>query len=277
MIKNSFKFLLFACLFSIQIFAQVQKPGTPVGGDPNDLDEKFLPDKNSILNSSYTSKSSTGNSRESSVHNVVKFNLGLLLRSTAGFSWEHPFGKLVSVEGSLGLTYGQDYCQKVFSQVLDAFATNQDNHVRLSLLLSNSTYSGPTPFIGAGIKLYFSNDAPEGGYFHFNIRYSGNNLIYAPNANGNTNAIVSGSPDLSVRNLGFNFIYGYQIVSGTKNVSFVQDLFVGFGFRKTSYTGFQTTTSNNQSQFQTVYVADGTTLSVVQPVFVLGYCLGFGW
>ncbi|MFI5142010.1 MAG: hypothetical protein ACHQII_06605, partial [Bacteroidia bacterium] len=142
MIKNSFKFLLFACLFSIQLFAQVQKPGTPVGGDPNDLDEKFLPDKNSILNSSYTSKSSTGNSRESSVHNLVKFNLGLLARSTAAFSWEHPFGKLVSVEGSLGLTYGQDFCQKTFSEVFDGLSSNQSNHVTLYNLLRNATYAG---------------------------------------------------------------------------------------------------------------------------------------
>jgi hypothetical protein len=276
MIKTSFKFLLFACLFSIQILAQVPKPGTYVGGDPNDLDEKFLPDKNSILNSSNNSKTNTGNSRESSIHNVIKFNLGLLARSTAAFEWEHPFGKMVSVQGSLGLTYGQDFCQKTFSALFD-LGSSQGSRVSLNQLLTNATFASSTAFFGVGAKAYFSADAPEGGYFHFNIRYSGNNLIYNPNVNGNTSVIVSGSPDLSVRNLGFNFIYGYQIVSGNKNVSFVQDLFVGFGFRKTSYTSFQKTQSNNPNQFQTVYMADGATLSAIQPVFMLGYCLGFGW
>lgn len=273
--KNSFKCLLFICLLCTQVYAQKT---TIQPGDPNDLDERFVPDKNSVLNSAHDSKTSSDKYGITSVHNVIKFNLGLLARSTAAFEWEHPFGKIVSVQGALGVTFGQDYCQRVFSEVVEGLGNNQDKYIQEYQLLSNSTYAAPTIFVGAGAKFYYSDDAPEGGYFHFNIRYSGNNLTYDPNANGNTNAIVSGSPDVSVRNLAFNFIYGYQIVSGTSHVSFVQDLFVGFGFRKTSYTGFQITSSNNSQGYQqTVYYADGSTISHIQPVFVFGYCLGVGW
>jgi hypothetical protein len=273
--KNFFKYLLFICLFGTQVFAQKQVTQT---GDPNDLDERFVPDKNSTLNSSNDSKASSNNS-DATLKNVIKFNLALLGRSTAAFSWEHPFGKIVSVEASLGVCFAQDYLQKTFSEVADAFNLNQGSkYVSLTNLLSNSTYSGPSPFLAAGLKLYFSDDAPEGSYVHINMRYSTNNLTYAPNIDYNS-GIVSGSSDLTLKNLGFNFMYGYQLVSGNKKVSFIQDFYAGFGLRRTGYTGFQSTqqTNPNTGNYQTIYIADGTTQAVISPVFLIGYCLGFGF
>ncbi len=277
--KTISKTLIFICFFITQVYAQQQTNQGVQTGDPNELDEKFVPDKNSILNSANNSKTTSSDYSQPTVKNIIKFNLALLGRSTFAIAYEHPFGNLLSVEGALGVCFGQDYMLKSFAQVGDAFNTHDvSNQVKLSDLLSNSSYSGsPSPFLSAGLKLYFSDEAPEGSYVHFNMRYSTNNLTYTPNPyNG---GYLAGNSDLTIKNLGFNLIYGYQIVVGSGKGGFVQDLYAGFGIRHTGYTAFNISSYTNTTtgNYQQVYSSDGTTRSVIQPILVIGYCLGFGF
>lgn len=276
--KNYFKILLFICLLASSVYAQNRaNPGLQTG-DPNDLDEKYIPEKNSILNSANNSKTTSGNSIQPDIKNVFKFNLALLGRSTAAVFWEHPFGKLLSLETGLGVCFAQDYMQKTFSEVSDGFTTNDNSgHLKLHDVLSSSTYASPSPFLSAGLKLYFTDDAPDGSYVNFNLRYSTNNLTYVPN-NENGFVAISGSPDVTVKNLGFNFVYGYQLLSGTGKAAFIQDFYAGFGIKHTGFTGFASQNYYNAAlgQYQTVYFSDGSTQSVLAPVFLIGYSLGFG-
>jgi hypothetical protein len=276
MIKNSLKHLLFICLLSTQVFAQ--KEGTQ-SGDPNDLDFKFIPDKNSILNSAKDSKTSSDKYSERNVKNIIKYNFALLGRSTVAFAWEHAFGDLMSVEAGLGVCVGQDYMQKTFAPVVaDVFYSNS-NSVKLSDLLSNSVYSSPSLFLSAGTKLYFTNDAPYGSYVHFNIRYSTNNLTYMPNNNNlNNNILLVGSPDVTIKNLGFNVIYGFQIISGNSKASVTHDFYAGFGIRRSTYNDFiMTSTTNSNGNYQEEYINSGNTRSIIEPVVLIGYCLGLGF
>lgn len=276
MIKSYLKFLLFICLFSIQAYSQKKDIQS---GDPNDLDQKYIPDKNSILNSVNSSSSSSRGGRTELVKNIFKINLALLGRSAATVFWEHPFGKVVSVEAGLGLCYNRDYMQSVFSGAFaDAFAggtSTTQRYVTLPTMLTSSTYvGGPSIFLSGGVKLYFSDDAPEGSYFQFNMRYYANNL----QLNEQGSATINGNSGFTVKNLGFNIIYGYQVIGGGKNVCLVNDFYMGFGLRKTSYDGFTIATgTNNFGSLQTYWIPDGTTQSALAPVFLIGYCLGFGF
>src|ERR1700756_4489838 len=273
MIKNSLKYLLFICFFSLQVFAQKEDIQT---GDPNDLDFKFLPDKNSILNSSKDSRVSPDRENAKNVKNIIKYNFALLGRSTIAFSWEHAFGSVMSLEGGLGVCIGQDYIQKTLAPVGADIFNNNSNSVTLSDLLANSTYSSPSPFLSIGTKLYFTGDAPYGSYVHFSMRYSTNNLTYMPDYQNNT--IFLGSPDLTIKNLSFNFIYGFQIITDVNKVSITHDFYTGFGNRRTSYNDIAiTSTTNSYGNYQNEYINTGNTRSSIEPVVLIGYCLGLGF
>jgi hypothetical protein len=276
--KNSFKYLLFICLFGTHVFAQKQTTQT---GDPNDLDERFVPDKNSVLNSANDSKNTSDKSYKNS-NNAIKFNLALLGRSTVAFEWEHAFGDIVAIQAGLGICVGQDLMQKTFAgEISDAFdlGSRNGNYVKLSEIFANSAFNSPSPYLAAGLKLYFSGEAPEGSYVHFNLRYSTNNLSYAQTSqNYNNNVVFVGSPDITIKNLGFNLIYGYQVVSGSGKYSFVNDFYAGFGIRSSTYNALNITQVNNANgNYQTEYVNTGTMRSSIIPVVLLGYSLGFGW
>lgn len=274
MMRSYIRAALIFSFLSLGLFAQ--EPTEPVGM-PNDLDQQYVPGKNSILNSANTNLNAASRSYESSpVKNVIKFNALLLARSTASVFWEHKISSAFSVEGGLGVCYGVDYMQKMFAEMGDAFGGNSNyNKVKLNTLLQNSTYSGsPGPFLSLGAKFYFSYDAPDGPYFSFNLRYAKYNMMY--NTDPNNGAVIIGDPNFDVKNFGFNIIYGYQIVSNSGGkASFVQDLFMGFGVKKTSYTGFYY--PSNGSNNQPGYVNSGTDISQVQPAVILGYTLGFGF
>jgi hypothetical protein len=275
MIKISFKFLLLICLFNAHLICS-QNQGTQAG-EPNDLDQAFVPDKNSVLNSVGSYASNTSSGPNAVLKNIIKVTPTLLGRSIAAVTWEHTFGKTMSLEGSIGASYGRDYIQAAFAGVEnDAFSGNSgtQKYVPLSTILSNaSNVGGATLFVSGGVKFYFTDIAPEGSYFQFNVRYYSNNLQYTPD-NGSTPVV--GNSTVSVRNLGLNIIYGYQIVSG-RNSNFVQDLYFGFGLRRTAYDGFSIQTTSNTYGTQTVYVSDGSTQTSLGPTFLLGYALGFGF
>ena len=259
--------------YLLPLYAYTQKQDIPVG-DPNDLDFRFVPDKSSILNSSHSSAFGSSESSNVSLKNVFKFNLLLVGRSVAAFSWEHPFGKIVSLEGSMGLCYGQDILQKTFSAASSGFSQTQSSqYVGLNTLLTNSTFAGsPNLFLSGGPKFYFSDDAPKGSYFQLNIRYYSNGLNLT-----SSDVQIIGSSNYSVRNLSLNFIYGYQIVSGSSSKAhLVQDLNIGFGFIHTSYNGVTTGTNTSNYGTFSYWMQDGTRQSFSAPVFVFSYCLGFG-
>ncbi len=253
-----------------------QEPGTPIGL-PNDLDQQYVPDKNSILNSVNNSTASSGGSESSIIKNVIKFNVSLLSRSTAAFFWEHSVSKAISLEGGVGGCFGVDYMQKMFSELGDGYGGNNNNNkLMLSKLLQNSTYAGsPSPFLSAGARFYFANDAPEGAYFSFSVRYASYNMTY--NQDANNGMVVSGDPNFFVKNLGFNFLYGFQSSSDSwSRGGFVQDVFMGISIRKTSYTGFYFPSSNS-SGGQPITLNRGADISQIQPVFLMGYSIGFGY
>jgi hypothetical protein len=277
MIKIFFKFLLvIICLFNINLYSQNQ--GTQPG-DPNDLDQAFVPDKNSVLNSVGTYASSSANNQTAALKNMIMFSPTLLGRSIASFTYERVLGNTVALEGGLGLCFARDYMQYVFASVAsDAFADNNVNqkYISLSNIMTNSTSTGgPSLFLTAGIKFYFSEIAPEGSYFQVNMRYYSNTLQYTPEDDNNIQFV--GNSTVSVKNLNFNLIYGYQIESG-KNSNFIQNLYFGFGIRKLSYNGISMETGTNASgNTQTYYVADGSTQTSIAPTFIMGYSLGFGF
>ncbi len=259
------------------LYAQKQTTQT---GDPNDLDERFVPDKNSILNSANDSKN-VGDKSYKNAKNAVKFNLALLGRSTVAFEWEHAFGDIVAIQAGLGICVGQDLIQKnLAGEIADAFdlGTGNGNYVKLSEIFANSEFSAPSPYLSVGLKLYFSGDAPEGGYVHFNMRYSTNNLSYVQNPQNNNNAVFVGNTDITIKNLGFNLIYGYQVVSGSGKYSFVNDFYAGFGIRSSTYNALNITQVNNPGgSYQTEYINNGTMRTSILPVILIGYSLGFGW
>lgn len=274
MIKTFFQYLILLNLFSLNVFSQKNNVES---GDPNDLDQKFVPDKNSILNSVNSASSSSSN-KDVAVKNIVKFNLTLLGRGIAPFFWEHPFGKVASFEVGLGLCFNRDFIQNLMAGVVaDAFDNGTESkYLTLNKILINSTNaSGPSVFLSGGIKLYYNDDAPDGSYFSFNMRYYTNNLALNPPEGTQ----LIGNSSLSVRNLSFNAIYGYQLIGGGKNISVINDFYFGIGIRRTGYDGVTNFSGTNAitGAYQTIWTPDGTTQSSLAPVFLFGYCLGFGF
>ena len=259
--------------FSAVIYSQEIKPGKP-----NELDNIYSPDKTSskpILNAQ-----SSGIPSKS---NFMKFNFGLLARSSFAMHYERKFNDVVSLVGGLGYNYNKDKIQS-FAADGDLFIVdNSKSTISLGQIITNSVYdSGPNLFASAAIKLSYDglftswNDEEERRNFvQLEWRRSSVNMNLT-DINRYNEQIGYGN-DLTIKSTCYLLNWGYQFTAG-KNVITSHEFSLGFGIRKTNYNVFTSTVAYDPfGQSYTVHQKTSGTETATSPMVTLGYILGFGF
>ncbi len=275
-------FLVLFLLCGSLVFSQTHKTEEATGL-PNDLDGKYTPDKASLFNSS-TDASSSSKGDGTSIKNVISFDITNLARSTASFYYERALNKIIAAQVGMGAMFNKDEIQQTFIPVgLAIFNSNQNNYgsnsISLTDVLKNSSYNSSGIFLAGGLKLYVSGTAPKGVYFQVGVTYAVSNLLFNSSTyNSYYSYPVSGPPNIAVKNLNFNFTWGYQFVVGVGKVKFVNTVYAGIGIKKISYNGIsETTTTNSNGNTVYSYMVDANPSTVVVPSMIIGFSLGVGW
>lgn len=244
-------------------------------GPPNELDNQFVPDKNSVFNSEGTTGDGKDNSDYSENKNIIKFNIGLLARSIASFQYERRISDQITLEGGLGMCYNRDFILSFSSELFGL--NNKSNEIGLYELMTNSDFGGKTLYSSLSFKLrydsYYWDSEP---YFELNTRLYSNKFDMTPIVNeyatSYNGATLVGTPDITVRNTCVNIIYGVQYVTGGK-ISTTHDFYSGFGMRNISYNKVTRDYDSNYSN-NYIYTNTSEKLKGVGFSFVCGYAFG---
>lgn len=253
--------LLFFLCFPFFIYSQQTNPGI------NPLDEKYTPP--------YNPKNSPQAPAPSSFsRNIVKFNPFLLTRSIAAVHYETKLYENLFVQGGLGITYNKDYIQSVFGA---AFA--DDRYNSLGVITNNGEKGNKGSYISLELRLYFDNDAPNGGYVSAAYRGYNYHMIINPVNSYNINTNFLSRADFKIKNNALSFNFGYQLVTEGK-VASTHDFFMGMGFRKLVYNAIEEVQLNSNSQYgysSSYYRKSATTIEDMGFLILVGYSFGIGF
>ena len=274
-------FILFFVLFAVTACMQ------NASAQSNDLDKQYTPDKNSVFNNKSSASSGKGEEDISDINNAFKFNIGLLIRSTAAFFWERKISSGITIQPGLGVCYSKDKLMGILGE--DFNITPSTSSVPLASLIAQGTSTGTNLFLSCAFRFYFSNyygnEIFQSGYFEMNGRYSPMELKIYSNMNStssNYNSYkIADDPRINLHIFSFYTIYGYQFCTAGK-IKTTHDFYCGVGIRSIGFDAFQSTTRNVYDQYgnltqETVHVKSGARESALLPSFVLGYAFGFGF
>ncbi|MEO8760782.1 MAG: hypothetical protein ABI388_06060 [Bacteroidia bacterium] len=279
------------------VFSQNHTPNEATGL-PNDLDSKYTPDKNSLLNaSSDVYNPGSNNPDATTIKNVVTFDIVNLGRSQATFYYERALHKMLSAQVGIGTTFAKDQIQQTFIPVgITLFANNNNlnynnngnSSLSLTDILKNSANNKLGIFLAASLKIYVAGKAPKGVFFQVGTTYAVSNLQLTDNnssgysvINSNGTVYTTSSPaNIIVKNLNFNFNWGYQFIVGVGKVKFVNTVYAGIGLKKITYTNVGEGNSiynNNTGNYSYSYIIDGSQRTIIVPSMIFGFSIGLGW
>ena len=266
---------LLLCLVSGILSAQ-ETPGTP-----NELDKLFVPDKNSIFNSS--GKTGDDNSNPSiDVKNVISFNPIMLPRGIAAFYYQRRLNDQISLQGGLGSCFNKDRILSFVSGITDDFANNNSNTqstLLLNRIMQSADFSSTSLFASFSLRLnwtsYYWDYTP---YFEINTRYYSNKLKLSQLSDGGSAEQIEGTPDVTIKNICFNLIYGFQYLTEGK-IKTSHDFYFGMGMRSTSYDKFSSSTVQTPGNYSsyTLYTETSARATSFAPSFIMGYAFGIGF
>jgi hypothetical protein len=281
---RAFLFFIFSC-FAVSIaYAQDKNPA-----QKNDLDKLYTPDKNSIFNSKGNGQ---GNSySELGINNVVKVNLALLVRSTAGLFWERKISNNVTLQPGVGVVVGKDVLMEYIGSEMNITPSPRSYYiVPFGELIKTGYFKGAGIFGSFSGRYYLGNSVNSEtfrtGYFELNLRYSTMNLdIHKSsidyNGYSSSNYYMPVSSVANFRTVSFYAIYGYQACT-TGRIKTTHDFYFGGGFRSVSYSSYvknenyPASNQSNQIVYVNAYMKSGR-VSALIPSFVAGYSFGFGF
>ena len=257
--------------------------------EKNEQDKIYTPDKNSIFYNG-GNNSSDRTIDESEIHNAVKFNPGLLVRSVAAVFYERNITNGITVQGGLGSCYNMDKLMAVGVDA-DLGLSNTKSTLPLSEIITTGRFvSGGNLFTAASVRFFYENyytsyESFNSGYFEIGLKFYSNNIRVDDNTsayylnNNNYNLTTGGL--VTIRNAVYQITYGYELYTRGK-VKTTHDFYIGLGVRNTSYNLFKLedmylTNQQGQSQLVAVNVKSTQRESTVLPAFMLGYVFGFGW
>lgn len=262
-----------ACFFiSAYSFGQ-----TVVPAKDNEFDKKYTPAQSSIFNNlNRKNKENPSGGSSIDIKNSIKFSPTMLLRQKIGFFYERQVAEGFSVEFGLGKAFGRDVIEIVG---LEAFTLDEEdaNSAGAGLILNSGEYSGSSPLVHAGLRLYYSGESFDGGYI--NLFYRFERLSYTLPATMN-DLRVEGSRQADFRMNSFNCGFGYSTVSGIKS-NITHDFFISIGIRMYEYTKFEEAEVplfGSYYSSERIYRATTSTNTVrLAPSINISYSLGFGF
>ena len=266
-------FFIYCLIFSIDNFSQEIKPGKP-----NELDNIYSPDK--------TASKPIVNAQSSvtlSKSNFIKFNFGLLTRSTFALHYERKLNDVVSFSGGLGYNYNIDKIQSASSEGDFLIVDNYKSTVSLSQILINGVYdSGPNLFASASVKFSYDGlftawnyDEERRNFIQLEWRNSSVNLDLN-DLNSETEKVSNGN-DLTIKSTCYLLNWGYQFTAG-KSLITSHEFSFGFGIRKTTYNVFTSTQAYDPfGQTYNLNQKTSGTETATTPMVTIAYVLGFGF
>jgi len=266
-------FFIFCLIFSIYSFSQEIKPGKP-----NELDNIYSPDK--TASKPIVNAQSTVDAFKS---NFIKFNFGLLARSTFALHYERKFNDIISIVGGLGYNYNKDKIQLASAEGDLFIVDNSKSSVNLSQIIINGTYdSGPNLFASAAVKFSY-----DGLFSSWNYDEERRNFIQLEWRNSSfnmdlndlklDNEQVSNGNDLTIKNTCYLLNWGFQFTTG-KNIITSHEFSVGCGIRKITYNVFTSTVTYDPfGQSYTLHQKTSGTETATSPMVTIAYVLGFGF
>jgi hypothetical protein len=277
------KIILVFCFFCGGMYAQ-EKPG-----QPNELDDKYLPGENSLFNNE---SSSSSNKNNDEFKNIISFNPTMMLRQIASLEYSRKVVDYVAVQAGIGLCFGQDFIASMGnnSELLDGRNNtySTDSLVTYYSLQRASSFSKNSLFSTFSVKFLLDDD--WGSYIEVNSRFYSNNFsINESKLNSYNNyygdkTIFNGTPDFKVTNTVFNILLGGHAVSDGK-IGISHDFFVGFGLRIASYNTYQVSTIKTYDPSSSYYSTNSTVIyndapekqKIYAPSIVFGYKVGIGF
>jgi hypothetical protein len=281
-----YKYIIAVMTFCSITVAQVKvvQPGTP-----NDLDQKFTPGTNSVLNNQNSDGggSSDNSGSDAEFDNVVKNNLAFWPRNIAAFGYERFFSEYISLEAWVGLAFKKDI---VFGTMGSQSDMIFENGPAVSVLSLQSIYkygknNGVSPYLGASLKIHYSGIwsywyDENNSYIEIGVRSYSNKLDVASyallNPNGSDAVSFSGSTDVKVKHINYVMNYGLRFTTDGK-IKTSHELYTGFGLRLMTYDAFSSEQINNGFGYSEVYRKNGEQQKTMTLMYVLGYILGFGF
>jgi hypothetical protein len=281
--KVSAIFILFWCV-SVHTFAQV-KVVEP--GKPNELDKKFVPGGNSVLNptgSANTSSSDNGGENSApDFKNVIKNNCALWPRGIAAFGYERFLTDEISLEAMIGVAYNKDPIFSTIGSAVD-ISDNQSSAISLYEMYRYGKKNGTSIYFSGSVKFHFSgwsywND--NNSYIELGMRTYGNKLdvtLLKNNYNANNPGSFVGATDIKVKQNNYYVNFGYRFTTdGAVKTS--HELYMGLGWRNLNYDAIRYNeyvdpiTNNTTYNYQ----KSSEKASFSSPLFIMGYILGFGF
>lgn len=246
-------------------------------GTPNELDNQYVPDKNSIFNSD-AKGGEEGVSSAIDVKNIIKLNATMLPRGIFALYYQKGITDQISLEGGLGACFNKDRVFGFVSGISDGFSGNSQV-VELNTIMRYGELKGTSLFYSLSFRVswdsYYDNVTP---YFSLNTRYYTNKLLLSQINDYQTDfERLDGTPEVIIRNTSFNIIYGYQYITDGK-IRTTHDYYFGLGMRNTSFDEFiSTRITPSSGDDYTLYSKTSDRLKVFAPSFIVGYAFGIGF
>ncbi|HPQ08378.1 MAG TPA: hypothetical protein PK995_04055 [Bacteroidia bacterium] len=264
-IKQKLFLKVFTLIFSLSFFSQNKNyPSNP-------LDENYTPKGNGPLSSEFTGYGSSGD--EYYPQNIVKWNLGLLVRGAGVLNYEYNIKKVVSLLGIGGVNFAKDFIfSAVGLNILSLPDQNPNVVYNIEELYNKSKFNGVSPYLGAGIKILLK----ETDHFKFlQVDYTTYTCKTKYNFTETTQDILGNTIehnysfpiDFNFSNLSIKYIW--QNSSEPQKIVFTSEFYVSLNIRFLNYSPILKDDNSNYSL--------GDKIKTTSFYIGAGYIIGFGF
>jgi len=244
---------------------------------PNDMDEMYVPPKNSIFNPGDGAGSTSGTDKL----NAVKFNPLLLTRSIGAVFYERWLTDGISVQAGLGMTYNKDRIMGIGSSGEFTLSDNSTSTLTIGQIMDQGVTDRKKLYASLGFRFFWGGYYDANNYFELGVRYYANSLLIEDGPDSYNPGLTVGTPEVTVKNTSFNMVFGHQVYTDGK-VSTAHDFYFGFGIRSTSYDVFKSERrtiidSSGYSTEQDVHSKTFIRETILAPSLIMGYAFGFAF
>jgi hypothetical protein len=246
--------------------------GYIIAQNNTELDLKYTPNSTSIFNN-LKKKNISDKLSSSGISSCVKFYPTMLFRQKVMFSFEKQVIDGLTFNAGIGKAFGSDFFQTAYLKMSD-FDFSQKT-LGAAALIDGNSYSGSSPLLSGSIKIYYSGNAFEGGFFELNYRRETMRYELPEQING---YILEGDNEATFKMNNYNLAFGYSMMTGSGNKA-IHELFISLGLKSFTYPRYDLIDpSQYTGSSQYVYRRSlGDVQSRMAPSIHMGYAIGFGF
>jgi hypothetical protein len=235
-----------------------------------EMDTKYTPNATTVCNNLLKKNNSSTGTGDQAFKNNIQFCVTALMRQKLLFLYDFDLGKGFTISAGVGKAFGKDVFQNGYLSFnrssLDTKVLDPGN------IFLYSTYSGSSPLLQAGLKLYFDGSSFDGGYV--NVLYRHEVLNYTLNTEVGTFPVNDPDNSVSFKMNAFSFGFGFTSLTGNKD-NLTHDFFINIGIKYFSYTTFEQ--FSNPGFIPEYRRQPFDSKAKIMPAVNIGYNFGFGF